>query len=95
MLFKLWGFKKTDSVIVSEILGTFLRKMGYSTPDIDSTNEKLEMAMSVEMNIRNICCPQLEKTLHLAASSAEVCLLFYSYFSDFFDHWYTAVLSQL
>jgi len=47
--------------------------MDYSTPDFDNTNEKLEAAMTNEMDTRNIRCHQLEKTLHLAASFTEVC----------------------
>jgi hypothetical protein len=69
--------------------------MEYSTPDINSTNEKLEQAMNAEMDTWNIRDPQLEKTLHLAANSVEVCLdsIRDSVFP--FDHWYTAVLLQL
>lgn len=47
--------------------------MGYYTPNISGTNEKLEAAMRAEMHERQIQCPQLERTLHLAANLIEVC----------------------
>jgi hypothetical protein len=46
--------------------------MGYYTPNISGTNEKLEPAMRTEMLERKIQCPQLERTLHLAANLIEV-----------------------
>ncbi|KAF9465969.1 isoprenoid synthase domain-containing protein [Collybia nuda] len=47
--------------------------MDFSTPNINGTNTKLEAAMTEEMDTRNLRCYQLEKTLHLAASSTELC----------------------
>ena len=46
--------------------------MGHYTPNVSFTNKKLEAAMHAEMYERNIQCPQLQKTLHLAASLIEV-----------------------
>jgi hypothetical protein len=46
--------------------------MTFYPPNITSTNKDLEAKMRTEMNERNIGCPQLEKTLHLAASLIEV-----------------------
>lgn len=62
----------THLLTVAEVVKAFLHKMDYSTPDVDDTNEKLEAAMINEMDTRKIRCHQLEKTLHLAASSTEV-----------------------
>jgi hypothetical protein len=50
--------------------------MGYYTPNIPGTNEKLETAMRAEMVEREIQCPQLERTLHLAANLIEVSYFF-------------------
>ncbi|KAF8236723.1 terpenoid synthase [Tricholoma matsutake] len=46
--------------------------MGHYAPNISFTNQKLEEAMRAEMHERRIECPQLVKTLHLAASLIEV-----------------------
>ncbi|KAF9465961.1 isoprenoid synthase domain-containing protein [Collybia nuda] len=54
------------------ILRRFLQGMAYCPSNISGTNEELEKIMRAEMNNRNICCPQLEKTLHLAASLIEL-----------------------
>ncbi|KAF8236370.1 hypothetical protein L208DRAFT_1390833, partial [Tricholoma matsutake] len=54
------------------VLKRFLHGMGYYAPDISGTNEKLEAAMRNVMLERKIKCPQLEKTLHLAANLIEV-----------------------
>lgn len=55
------------------ILKRFLHGMGHYAPNISFTNQKLEEAMRAEMHERRIECPQLVKTLHLAASLIEVC----------------------
>jgi hypothetical protein len=57
----------------ASILKRFLHGMGYYPPNISGTNERLEAAMRTEMQERKIQCPQLEKTLHLAANLIEVC----------------------
>ncbi|KAF8220530.1 terpenoid synthase [Tricholoma matsutake] len=56
----------------TSILKRFLHGMGYYAPDISGTNEKLEAAMRNVMLERKIKCPQLEKTLHLAANLIEL-----------------------
>jgi hypothetical protein len=63
---------KLDIDDEASVLKRFLHGMGYYTPNISGTNEKLEAAMRKEMLDRNIQCPQLERTLHLAANLIEV-----------------------
>lgn len=46
--------------------------MKYHTPNLSSTNEALEAVMRAEMYTHKMECPQLERTLHLAASLIEV-----------------------
>ena len=58
----------------ASVLKRFLHGMGYYTPNISGTNEKLEAAMRKEMHERKIQCPQLERTLSLAANLIEVLL---------------------
>ena len=58
----------------ASVLKRFLHGMGYYTPNISGTNEKLEAAMRKEMHERKIQCPQLERTLGLAANLIEVLL---------------------
>lgn len=55
------------------VLREFLCGMAYCPSDVPSINEDLETVMRTEMNKRKLGCPQLEKTLHLAASLIEVC----------------------
>jgi hypothetical protein len=57
----------------ASILKRFLHGTGHYTPNFSSTNKKLEAAMHAEMHERKIQCPQLERTLHLAANLIEVC----------------------
>jgi hypothetical protein len=57
----------------ASIVKRLLHGMRFYTPNICPTNEALEAAMRAEMQERNIRCPQLEKTLHLAASFIELC----------------------
>ena len=52
--------------------------MGHKKLDMSMTNEKLEAAMYAEMCERRIQCPQLQKTIHLAASLIEVRLISYN-----------------
>ena len=54
------------------VLKCFLYGMGHKKLDISLTNKKLEAAMYAEMYERKIQCPQLQKTIHLAASLIEV-----------------------
>jgi hypothetical protein len=56
----------------ASILKHFLHGMGYYAPNISGTNIKLEAVMRSEMHERNIQCPQLERTLHLAANLIEL-----------------------
>jgi len=56
----------------ASVLKRFLHGMGYYAPNIPGTNEKLEAVMRAEMHKHNIQCPQLERTLHLAANLVEV-----------------------
>jgi hypothetical protein len=56
----------------ADVLRYFLYGMGHKKLDISLTNEKLESAMYTEMYERKIQCPQLQKTIHLAASLIEV-----------------------
>jgi len=49
--------------------------MGYYPLNISVTNEKLEAVMRAEMYKHKIQCPQLERTLHMCGSFAEVHLL--------------------
>lgn len=58
--------------MVSKVLKDFLHTMAYEPPDLSMTNETLENAMRDEMVTRNLQCPQLERTLHLAAGLTEV-----------------------
>jgi hypothetical protein len=55
--------------------------MGHEKLDISLTNEKLEAAMYAEMYERKIQCPQLQKTIHLAASLIEVRRISYNLIS--------------
>ena len=54
------------------VLKYFLYGMGHKKLDFSLTNEKLEAAMYAEMYERRIQCPELQKTIHLAASLIEV-----------------------
>jgi hypothetical protein len=56
----------------ASIVKRFLHGTGHFTPNFSSTNKELEAAMNAVMHERNIQCPQLERTLHLAASLIEV-----------------------
>ncbi|KAF8511697.1 isoprenoid synthase domain-containing protein [Gautieria morchelliformis] len=46
--------------------------MAYNKIEINATNQQLEDAMRAEMEARNITCHQLERTLHLSASYAQL-----------------------
>ena len=57
---------------ITSIFKTFLRDIDYKPQAIQDTNVQLEEAMYNEMHDLRICCDQLERTLHLAASYVEV-----------------------
>ena len=57
---------------ITSIFETFLRDIDYRPQEIQDTNVQLEEAMYNEMQDLDICCDQLERTLHLAASFVEV-----------------------
>ncbi|KAF8523967.1 isoprenoid synthase domain-containing protein [Hysterangium stoloniferum] len=54
------------------ILQSFLSNLKYTPLDINPTNVELEAMMRSEMELRNIQCIQLGRTLHLAASFVEL-----------------------
>ena len=57
---------------ITSIFETFLRDIDYRPQALQDTNVQLEKAMHNEMQDLDICCDQLERTLHLAASFVEV-----------------------
>ena len=63
----------TDSNEAFVLAKQFVHDMGCNTLDISFTNEKLEAAMQAEIDERNIQCPHLQRTLHVASSLIEVC----------------------
>ena len=63
----------TDSKEAFVLAKQFVHDMGCNTLDISFTNERLEAAMRADIDERNIQCPHLQRTLHVAASLIEVC----------------------
>ncbi|ETW80864.1 putative terpene cyclase [Heterobasidion irregulare TC 32-1] len=62
----------SDLNAITSIFKTFLRDIDYKPQAIQDTNVQLEEAMYNEMHNLGICCDQLERTLHLAASYVEI-----------------------
>ncbi|ETW80519.1 putative terpene cyclase [Heterobasidion irregulare TC 32-1] len=62
----------SDLNAITSIFETFLRDIDYRPQALQDTNVQLEEAMYNEMKDLDICCDQLERTLHLAASFVEL-----------------------
>lgn len=58
--------------MIGVVVKNFLNNLAIEPPGFPMTNQALEEAMRMEMVTRNLQCPQLERTLHPAASLVEV-----------------------
>ncbi|KAF9458281.1 isoprenoid synthase domain-containing protein [Collybia nuda] len=65
-------YRLSDEEIERSIYRDFLRKMEYCKPDLHDAEKTLEQALRSEMYSRKMQCPQLEKTVHLAARLVEL-----------------------
>lgn len=62
-----------DAETERSIYQDFLGKMEYHKPELSDADQSLEDALRSEMHTRKMQCPQLERTVHLAARLVEVC----------------------
>jgi hypothetical protein len=91
----------TDFIPISDeenkfsIYRDFLANIRYQKPNLSSTNEALEAAMRDEMYTRKMECPQLKRTLHLAASLIEVCDITASNFIIFYPSLFAACFLRM